>query len=435
MGDGADWPRRLEDRRKVAGLSVKELIERLGVSRATYYNWQSGGHRRPRDKDTIASIAEFLQEDVASLGGEMGQTELPSYASFVEAAAAREFSVRLYQGHVRAMAHTLGMPEGAAKHEGVDVACRLLREGLNTESDPGGALIGVLPVRRGSHRMTPYQYQIYILPKELASTEAISEDSTELILARTRSRVDAILDGTLLPLTREHSRELAPELLRDRADFLIHPGLLDMRPPGWRPAVPGAADLLVLGVYYSGAPDVGALVAEALGHGFSTFDHLARLVQAAGLRGLPDERLLEAAQRIAQSVLGGQSPVVPRMVWATDDVRAVLPARTQALVHRFEGMVVFLELSPEMLDYAAFRVGSVDGRPSPEQQREMRSKLSEQQEELRRMLAPRDDVVHHFVERPAEVGREVGGQVEDGVDPMFDAYDSLAWDTLSMIKS
>ncbi len=460
MAELLRWFERVEASAQAAGLSVDQVCERLNISRGTYYLYRKDPQRHPRSSKIIRNVAGFLGEDEAALTAEM-TAAATSPSGFLEAAAARELSTQLYQQHVRALAHVLGMgaledspalqqsaeatsavdpvvrdaletPARAPRPQGVDVVVRLLREQLRLPPNPVDAAVVVLPKTRGGIAdpggyREPYQYQIYVLPEQLAGPPGpIMPPWAPALLERTREKVNSVLSGTLLPVTREHSTELALDLLAARADLLLYPGLLDMRAPdltGSRRA--DTSDVLVTGVYYAGAPDVAALLARRHGYGFSTFDQLARLQVRAGLRGLPDKRLELATAGIAYAVLVGQSPTAGPMIWATNDPEPVLTAQARVAVERFPGPIVLLELSEAVLDYAAYRVSRVDAdRLGERAMNDWRDRLRHQQQQLRDVIGGRAMV--EMIELPAEASRRADGSYPDAVDAMFDSYDTAA---------
>lgn len=454
MPQRASWFGRVEAIRESRGLSVDASAKALGISRATYYIYSKSAEKHPRDWETIERFAEFLSEDPHALAAEMAPEKLPTHRMFLEAASSHQVSTQLYQQHILALAHALGMTtgdqertHGAAGSEtrtddrvrisaphGVDVAVRLLREHLAGAPNPVDALVGVLPRNRGGEGVAfsssslqayqePYQYQIYVAPLELLNRRELPPWAAE-ILARTRAKVDSIIGGAMLPVTREHSTELAVELLRDRADLVLYPGLLDLRPPQLGVEYPArAGDIVVTGIYYAGAPDVAALLARARGYGFSTFDGIAKQQVRAGLRGLPSAVQQRATRRIIRSVLVEQSPSVGPMVWATDDPDALL-ALSEEEVHDFEGTFVLLQLSDEVLDYAAHRVCRVDEAcPSETTQCDVRDRLRDQQNRLRDLLPA--GTITHQIELPSAAARK-GDLYPDAVDAMFDEYVAAA---------
>ena len=229
MSKSPGWFARVEEKRKRDELSVEKVLKRLKMKRASYYDYRSHPDRHPRSKDTIDKIADFLGEDPAALWAEMAPIAGPPPTVFLEAAAARELNTRLYQQHVRALAHVLGMGGGGPRAQGVDVTARLLQEFLSdaassTGTDPVDHVIAVAPTGRGlKHRESTYQFQIYVMPREHA---AGSRAEPEIVLERTRSWVDEAMNGAMLPVVREHSPGLMLQLFRGKSDILIYPGLL-----------------------------------------------------------------------------------------------------------------------------------------------------------------------------------------------------------------
>ncbi|NYH40330.1 transcriptional regulator with XRE-family HTH domain [Micromonospora jinlongensis] len=432
MTDQLGWFERLEAARKRNRFSVDKLLGQLQMSRATYYDYKAHPDRRPRSKSTIAKIAEFLGEDMAALSVEMAHVSGPPPTAFLEAAAARDLNTRLYQQHVLALAHLLGMAGSSPRAQGVDVAVRILRELLTQANSgcPESPVVAVASIGRGlDRRESVYQHQIYVLPKDLAGFADVSEPSTSV--AEVSARVNEVMNGVMLPVTREHSTELALPIFRGKADVLLYPGLLEMRPP--EPLAPWPtedATLLVTGVYYAGAPDVAALLARELQYGFSTFDQMARLQARAGLRGLPSAAFKRSVAGVAHAVLGDQSPTAGPMVWATDDPEPLLTPVARADVANFPDPVVMLTLTDEVLDYAAYRIGCVESsHPSPEDQAENRRWLDSQQEELLALVKGRGHArrtIIRSIDLPPQARRRADGVYPDAVDAMFDRYVGVA---------
>lgn len=438
----SSWMARVEQKRREQNreqnLSVDKLAQRLGISRATYYLYKSDPTKHPVSRDIVAAFADFLGEDVEALTFEMQPAAAPTHRAFLEAAAARQLSIHLYQQHVAGLAQALGMlTEDATERpftgsntvlaqprrpHGVDVVVRLLRDQLPDEPNPVEALVGVLPRQRGDERPErEYQYQIYVVPEELAETVGNAPSvRARRVLDRTRRKVDDILSRAMLPVTREHSSELFLGLLRGRADVLLYPGLLDMRAPETGLEPPEGRSILVTGVYYAGAPDVAALLARQLRFGFSTFDEMARQQIRAGLRGLPSELQRRASERIASAVLTDHSASAGPMVWATDDPDTLLSLAGDEL-KTFSGQCVLLELSDDALDYAAHGVSRVDeeNNPGEESVSTWRKTLLRQQDQLRAVLP--ETTLTQLIELPSNAAKTADGY-PDAVHAMFDEY-------------
>jgi transcriptional regulator with XRE-family HTH domain len=438
--ESSAWFVRMEKKRGQRRISVGDLVDQLGISRATYYQYRSHPDHHPR-RAIIDKIADFLGEDATALATEMAPAGPPPTA-FLEAAAARALNTRLYQQHVRALAHVLSLSVDANGPTGLDVAVRLLRENLPAGEDGVDAIVAVAPVSRG--RMgkrdepapidtrvpsphEPYQYQIYVVPKALAHPHQSTTPSDTDVLRRTREKVDKIMDGAMLPVTREHSPDLRLPLFGGKADVLLYPGLLDMRSPDPAPGRrPTDSDVLVTGVYYAGAPDVAALLARELDCGFSTFDQLTRLQTRDGLRGLPSDRFKAAVAAVAHTILTDRSPTSAPMIWATDDPDAILGHRTAIDLQGFPGVIVLLLLSEAVLDYAAYRLGCVDEEcPDPKNQARHLAILQNQQVQLRRVTdrGPATRRIVKTIELPSGVERRPDGSYPDAVDAMFHQYE------------
>jgi hypothetical protein len=459
MDNTLHWFERMDQKRIREGRTVRGLIEHIGVkslNHNSYYRYRSDPKAYPKDPIERKAIADYLNEDVAALETEMRTGAPAPPTSFLETAGRAEIGVRLYQEHVRALASVLGMTsidrelghssrrrkpsEGATgsasaptpRYSGVDVVARLLRERLPCGENPVDVSVVVRPTARGragrfgtslsrDKDWEPFQYQIYVIPDRIASGDSAPGEPARL-LERTRKKVDKALSGILLPVTREHSDELFLKMFVGRADLLLYPGFLDMRAPmaGDQPKIAGG-DTVVVGVFYTGVPDVAAWLARRLGYGFANFDQLARLQVRAGLRGLPDHRLKVATEQTALSVLRGTAPAEGNMVWASDDPEALLGGQTGEALRHYPGRLVFLRLSERALNYAAYRICCVDSTcPDQNALDEWRARLHGQQEQLSGLVAARALV--RTVDLPGHVQRRSDGSYPDAVHDMFDHY-------------
>jgi hypothetical protein len=449
------WFQRIEKKREQEGRNVRWVTDRTGLTHTSYYDYKNNPNSYPRDPSIIKRIAAYLDEDPFALETEMRHGALAVHRSVLDAIGSTERNILLYQEHVRALAHVLGLTTGVGQEfgrvsdqplmdgtraanapvprwSGVDIVARLLRERMPRPADPLDVCVVVRPTPRGvraghgssvfrADGWEPYQYQIYVVPERVASGAATLGDTARL-LDITRSRVDEALSGVLLPVTREHSTELFLDMFAGRADLLLYPGLLEMRPPALQGGRSGATrDVLVAGVYYAGAPDVAALLARRLGYGFATFDQLAKLQISAGLRGLPNNRLGVVTRGVALDVFTNGRPEGGRMMWAVDDPDTLLDEHVRDALEDFPGRPVMLQLSDDALTYAAYRVCCVDSTcPDQRAQDQWRDRLRHQQDELRHVLGGRALV--HDIDLPPQARRRADGTYPDAVHEMFDRY-------------
>lgn len=450
MSAQESWFSRLEKKRGATG--KQKFADGIPVSRTTYDKWIKG-ESSPTHPEVIDRIAELLDEDRDAVEREIRLGGgVPSYRPIFEVARGADLSVRLYQEHVRGLAHVLGQTDhlvnGGRAEEwsggrvrrspGVDVVARLLRERLPRLPQPLDVAVVVRPTSRGSsgpcgrnvlsrhEGWEPYQYQIYVLPERVAATTtALNVREMERLLGTLRNAVDEVLADVRVPVTREHSLELFLDAFAGKSDLLLYPGLLEMALPDPRVHHHDTTDILVAGVYYAGAPDVGALLSRQLRTGFAIFDQMARLQVRAGLRGLDSNRLDVVARATALEALGGSPTADGPMVWATDNPESILVSSAVDALREFSGRRVLLLLDDEALRYAAFRVACVDG-PAPEPELEARwlRTLRRQQEQLANLLKATSTV--YEVNLPASASRRADGGFPDAVDEMFDVYDHAA---------
>lgn len=434
---GRGWLERLEQRRVRRDQTIVEMCRELGVSRQTYANWQAGAQPNRRK---LAAISTYLDEAEEGLAIELGASEGPALDALVQTVEFREISTRIDHLHARSMGAALGMvgaPIGpTASHPGLDVAAHLLRERLWERR----VSVLVRPVYRGSRRHEPYQYQLCVLP-DLADAGAVDQQSSRpspADLEDLRRAVDVALDGTLLPLHREHSTELHPRPVEGRGDVLNHPALLAPRAPEISATTSEAADLLVLSTYYGGAPDVGALLAERRGYAFLPIRYLAQQMTADGLRGVPRERLRDTIRNILALVLRRTVTTAGPAVWATDEASWIHTPHAGDLLSGFGGTVVLLTLSDQALRYAAYRLCCADPqRATLDADGEFLPTDAEVAHQHERLVADQEALLHavdgceralvHEVDLPVTVPEVLGGQrIRDEVDACFDRYDEVA---------
>jgi hypothetical protein len=131
---------------------------------------------------------------------------------------------------------------------------------------------------------------------------------------------------------------------------LSAPVLLATKPRGLRPELVVPPSLVVVGVPFSGAPEVGALLATSLDWAYTDLSIGARQRFGAA-PGSPEE--LAAQADIARGLLEDPAGAGRRLVWSYDDLEPLLETFHPALVGPELPLVVFLRIPETLIEYAA----------------------------------------------------------------------------------
>lgn len=423
----AEWFQRLEERRKREGLSMKALAARLNLgSPQTIYNWRLGSSQPSRS--AVRAIAQFLGESEGDLQIEMGSAGAVGPDERVATLMTRRLNAQWHQVHLRDIRALLGASDADGRFpeiEDVDLVVARLRKSLP------GRLISILRSRRGTVLRVPYEYLLHVEPDP--TVPRTSEDSREQL----EKGVLRALTGLRGPTWWDRSNELLPRGWDPDGVTLVYPHLLESRPPDWQSSryepADRAANLFVLSVYHGGAPDVGALLADCLGFGYNTLTNLAAQLGSWTVEPLRTSREIGVQTDLARAITTQQSPIAGPFVWSINDPEPMLDDGVRRnLVHHPSGRVIFLKLSREALDYAAWQVAATATRPatpSPEQVREQRDQLSRQQAGLERIAVELeweradDNLVFRLaIELPSEVGPLQDGSYPDAEDHLFDRW-------------
>lgn len=198
-----------------------------------------------------------------------------------------------------------------------------------------------------------------------------------------------------------------------RPDLVLSaPVLLGSKPRGLRPDLGVPPSIAVVGVPFSGAPEVGALLASLLDWAYMDLlnDARHRFGTAAGSR---DE--LAAQAEIARQLLGDPAGAGRRLVWSYDDLEPLIETFQPTLVGSELPLVVFVRIPEGLIEYAAEKLPrSCDG-----------ATIETTQVRIRRLLEKRpadQSVVVDLPDLPIGPGR-----LHD-VDQFFDAYVDLAFE-------
>ncbi len=401
------WWERLESSRAARGHTVREVARSVGVSQQTLYNWRDA--RPPESADVVRALADYLQEDFDPLWAEMRHEPDTGLDALLRAYAARDLNAMNTAAKQASLAAVLD-PQDAGRVELVDVVLRQLRRKFPR------AELGVRRMRRG--RTIPRDFQYAVLVRdEKRSRQEVTQDLHE------------VLRELRLPVSIEHSLELLPEHWREHPVVLV-PVHLAPRTADWSRNEIGGLTTLVLGVWYSGAPDAAAAAAEQLGAGSDSITNLSAMAGSWDVASARSDKLLEAQQtRLAQHITSAMPPYSGPFIWANNDVPPVLhPDVRSNLLTEFTGCLVVIELEEEVLRYAAYRSHTASGKPVEDclaelrgWQRQLLETAQTRRGQYRDQLGNPPAVARVLLTMPPGVEPTIAGW-NDEVDPFFDKY-------------
>ncbi len=403
--DRPAWWRRLELRRKHLDDSVRDVARKTGIGVQTLYNWQQGG--RPDSSPAVQNLATYLREDFGQLWAEMRQEPTMEMDFVLRSYAARALSAAYHQSLAQ-----LVDPESPAEVDIADIALRQLRRRF-----PDAELSARVLKRGRRHRR--------------AMHVAIHVKDHDLKPAIVRSQVAAALATLRLPVSIEHSMELLPIGWRQYPVVLV-PVHLRPRTATWTTYPIGDQVVVVLGVWYSGGPDVAAAAADQLGTGMEVLTNavapLGPWDSSSARNDSTTATDLERRQtKLAELVTADPPAVAGPFIWANNDVPPVLANTVrQQLATTFRGRLIVLQLDDELMAYAAFRSSTASGSSVQEEL----DKLQHWQTELLAIAADRKQraepgaagVINVLLHLPPQVRPTVE---EDGTTTWPDAVDDL----------
>jgi transcriptional regulator with XRE-family HTH domain len=195
-----------------------------------------------------------------------------------------------------------------------------------------------------------------------------------------------------------------------RPDLVLSaPVLLASKPRGLRPNLTVPPSIVVAGVPFSGAQEVGALLATGLDWAYTDLPVNAR--QRFGVTPASPDQLV-AQTEIARSLLEDPAGAGRRMVWAYGVLEPLLETFQQPFVGPELPLVVFLRIPENLIEYASERgydAGAIDMA----------------QHRVRRILDKRGE--HRSVTLDVPELPIKPGSLHD-LDQSFDAYVELAFE-------
>jgi transcriptional regulator with XRE-family HTH domain len=195
------------------------------------------------------------------------------------------------------------------------------------------------------------------------------------------------------------------------------PVLLASKPRGLRPKLSSPPSIVVAGVPYSGAPEVGALIASSLDWAFVDLPNGAQ--QRFGVAaGSGDE--LAAQAEIARGLLEDPTGAGRCLVWSYNDLEPLVESLREPLLGPELPLVAFVRIPESLIEYAGRRLSrGVDA-----------AAIETAQNRIGRLLDQRGNDRSVVLDLP-DLPR--GPDQTRDVDVVFDAYVELAFEAVQWL--
>jgi transcriptional regulator with XRE-family HTH domain len=195
------------------------------------------------------------------------------------------------------------------------------------------------------------------------------------------------------------------------------PVLLASKPRGLRPKLSTPPSIVVAGVPYSGAPEVGALIASSLDWAFVDLPNGAQ--QRFGVAPGSDDELAAQAE-IARGLLEDPTGAGRCLVWSYNDLEPLVESLREPLLGPELPLVVFVRIPESLIEYAGRRLSrGVDA-----------AAIETAQNRIGRLLDQRGNDRSVVLDLP-DLPR--GPDQTRDVDLVFDAYVELAFEAVQWL--
>jgi hypothetical protein len=256
----------------------------------------------------------------------------------------------------------------------------------------------------------------------VSSPERSGSSTAPLDTENDRAELERLL-GDVFRRTGAYWRR--PERMVDyawirRPDLVLSaPVLRASKPRGLRPNLIVPPSIVVAGIPYSGAPDVGALLATSLDWEYTDLRNSAQ-ERFGTAPGSPDE--MAAQTEIARLLLEEMSIAAGRRVWAFDDIEPLV--ETLPSIGPELPLVIFLRVPDAVVAYAA------EQSPRGSTARQMEMAQNQARGIVDGLIEKRKEraVVLDLPQLPIQPGT-----LHD-VDLFFDAYVELAFQAVRWLK-
>jgi transcriptional regulator with XRE-family HTH domain len=195
------------------------------------------------------------------------------------------------------------------------------------------------------------------------------------------------------------------------------PVLLASKPRGLRPNLSVPQSIVVAGVPFSGAPEVGALIASSLDWAFIDLPESAR--QRFGVASGSDNELVAQAE-IARGLLEDPTGAGRCLVWSYRDLEPLVESLREPLLGRELPLVVFLRIPESLIEYGGRRLPRGADAAAIETAQNRIGRLLDQRGNDRSVVLDLPDL-------------PLGPDKLHDVDVFFDAYVKLAFEAVQWL--
>jgi transcriptional regulator with XRE-family HTH domain len=334
----ARWAQEVNQALAERGLSVHAAARQAGISPGALQAWlHQDVEPSPRAMEALAQVIGRRHLHLVSLLGwlpqELGEIPIQLEATF-----------KLHEALAEAKRWVEAASAGLSFAGGSLIASAM----LDASSDWEVILRHGI---RGSHHQTRYITNVAFSRTGDPGPQDASREEPDT--DRDRAEIQALIPSAFRQTGadwRPSERTRAWTWLKRRDLVLSAPVLLASKPRGLRPNLVVPPSLVVVGVPFCGAPEVGALLATSLDWAFADLPINARQRFGAA-PGSPDELVGQA--EIARGLLEDPAGAGRRLVWSYDDLEPLSETFQPALVGSELPLVVFLRISEDLIEYAA----------------------------------------------------------------------------------
>jgi hypothetical protein len=195
------------------------------------------------------------------------------------------------------------------------------------------------------------------------------------------------------------------------------PVLLASKPRGLRPNLSVPQSIVVAGVPYSGAPEVGALIASSLDWAFIELPNAAR--QRFGVAPGSDDELVAQAE-IARELLEDPTGAGRCLVWSYHDLEPLVESLREPSLGRELPLVVSIRIPESLIEYAGRRLPRAADAAALETAQNRIGRLLDQGGNERSVVLDLPDL-------------PLGPDQLHDVDAHFDAYVDLAFQAVQWL--
>jgi transcriptional regulator with XRE-family HTH domain len=407
----ARWAGEVEQALRERNLSIHAAARRAGISPGALQGWlHQDIEPSPRAMESLARVIGRPHLQLLQLLGWLPR-ELYDTPLRMEASERLHEALSEVRRWVEAATAVVGFSGGT-----------LLADALLKRSDEWE--VTLRKAIRG--RRFPLHHSTYVAVSRVRQAEPSSMAADQAETDKDRGEIEGLI-GDVIQQTAAYwrpRRRAADWNWARRPDLVLaSPVLLAGKPRGLKPNLNvSPPSVVVIGIPFAGAGEIGALLATALDWGYT--DLITATRQELGSVDITDIgaglRQTELAQRLLEQPRGfGRF-----MVWSCNSVQPIL--ETLPTLADEAPLIVFIDAPESLCDYAGRQLASHPFRTGVDSET-----IARAQELVRRILRNRDPQSYVTLRLP-EILIEAGGLHD--VDEYFDTYVELAFEAAAWLE-